>query len=75
MIKLVNNFKLDKTKTKWEIIGKLIELYLKTGNQLRVDSTIHELNTMGIKASSNTPWKRYRTEILELTKLLVNSPS
>jgi len=33
ILKITNNLNFSKSKTKWEVIGKLSEVYLKSGNQ------------------------------------------
>jgi hypothetical protein len=75
ILKIINNFSISKTKTKWEVVGKLSELYLKTGNQLRLEMYVNLLK-VGYKVDvthSLDPIEKYRTEILDLIKIVANS--
>jgi hypothetical protein len=70
----IDNLHFGKSKTKWEVIGKLSEVYLKTGNMLRVDGLVHQLKEQGIPVTTQEPYENYRKEVLELIKILANSP-
>lgn len=74
ILKIINNLSFSKSKTKWEVIGKLSEVYLKTGDQLRVDMLEGHLKKMGVNVNVTAPYEKYRAEVLELIKILVNSP-
>jgi hypothetical protein len=72
--KFVNNFNLSKPKTKWEVISQLSELYLKTGILIREISLTNELKEKGNLTPTNlAPYEKYRTEILDLIKILSSS--
>lgn len=69
----IDNLNFSKSKTKWEVIGKLSEVYLKTGNMLRVDAFVHQLKEHGVPVTTQEPYEKYRAEVLELIKILANS--
>ena len=74
-MKIINNFNFNQTKTKWEVISRLVELYLKSGNMLRVESFVNFLKEHKVDIThSLDPIEEYRAEILELIKILVVSP-
>ena len=76
ILKIINNFNLNKTKTKWEVISRLVELYLKSGNILRTESFVNFLKEHKIDVTySLDPIEKYRADVLELIKILVNSPA
>jgi hypothetical protein len=68
----IENLKFSKSKTKWEVIGKLSELYLN-GNMLRVESSTNFLKEHRVDVTN--PLDKYRNEVLELIKILANSTS
>ena len=66
----IENLKFSKSKTKWEVIGKLSELYLND-NMLRVESSTNFLKEHRVDVTN--PFDKYRNEVLELIKILANS--
>ena len=70
IVQLINNFNLHNAKTKWEVIGKLVELYLNS-NMLRVEQDTNFLKEHHVDVTN--PFEKYRAEILELIKILANS--
>jgi len=75
ILKIINNFNFNRTKTKWEVMSRLVELYLKSGNMLRVESFSSFLKEHNVDVThSFDPIEKYRAEVLELIKILVNSP-
>jgi hypothetical protein len=73
LLKIINNLNLNKTKSKWEIISTLSQLYVETAYHIRFNSITNEMT--GTNKSSIEPYEKYKTEILELIKILVNSPT
>jgi hypothetical protein len=72
----IDNLNFGKSKTKWEVIGKLSEVYLKTGDQLRLDTFANYLKEKHVDVTKSLqPIEKYRAEVLELIKILVNSPA
>jgi hypothetical protein len=71
IVQLINNFNLHNAKTKWEVIGKLVELYLNS-NILKVESSANFLKEHHMDVTN--PFEKYRAEVLELIKVLVTSP-
>lgn len=75
IVSVMNNFSLSRTKTKWEVIGRLSELYLKSGNELRVEQLQEHLKEMGVDVTASyIPIEKHRAEILELIKILAIAP-
>ena len=75
IVSVMNNFSLNRTKTKWEVIGRLSELYLKSGNELRVEQLQEHLKEIGVDVTtSNLPIEKHRAEILDLIKILASAP-
>jgi hypothetical protein len=79
ILKIINNFNFSKSKSKWEVIGKLTELYLKTGNELNLEALHNEFTRKGaeipILSAEYKVEEKYRAEIIELIKILINSPT
>ena len=79
LLKIINNFSFSKSKSKWEVVGKLVELYLKSGNDLHLEGLIKQLKAQGAHMptadSISKVEENYRAEILELIKIIVNGPS
>jgi len=72
----IDNLNFGKSKTKWEVIGKLLEVYLKSGNQLNLDMNVNLMKEHKVDVThSLDPIEKYRAEVLELIKILVNSPA
>jgi hypothetical protein len=70
---IINNFSLNKAKTKWEVLGQLSDQYLKTGRLIR---EVKLRNTLAGETRTPTnvePYEKYRTDLLELIKVLANS--
>jgi len=75
IFQIINKFNFNNKKTKWEVIGRLVEIYLKSGNMLRVELFTKFLKEHGINVTySLDPIDKYRIEVLELIKILVASP-
>jgi hypothetical protein len=79
LLKIITNVNFSKTKNKWEIIGKLTEVYLHTIYLLQLETSAEPLgNTEHRRVISEDEIKaqqKYCSEVLELIKILVNSPS
>ena len=75
---LINNLSFSKSKNKWEVIGKLTELYLKTEPELNLESLNNQFKKQGAEVTGLSEdikvQNKYRSEILELIRMLSNSP-
>jgi hypothetical protein len=78
-LRIINNVSFSRLKNKWEVIGKLTELYLKTGSELNLEALNEQFKKGGTEIQSLSAQskveEKYRAEILELIRILVNSPT
>jgi hypothetical protein len=75
----IENLSFSKSKNKWEIVGKLTEVYLNTIYLLQLETSEEPIGKTGhkrvISEEEIKAQQKYGSEILELIKIIVNSTS